>query len=102
MDQFPVGNWVAIAKPMPGREVPAVQAGPEFAGGGTCFAGRKGIATGRRKTFLAEEESSAGQDEMTVTREQSMARQATALSGRLTGNPHASAGRGHRIPLLGS
>jgi len=47
-----------------------------------------------------EEKSSAGQDEMTVTREQPMARQATALSGRQAGNPHASTGRPARIPLL--
>ena len=33
MDQFPVWNWVAIAKPMPEREVLAKRAGPEFAGG---------------------------------------------------------------------
>jgi len=72
-------------------------AGLEFAGGEMCPAGRNGITTGRRKTFLPEEKSSAGQDEMTVTREQAMARQATALFTRSWGNPCASVGRPVRL-----
>jgi hypothetical protein len=74
--------------------------GSEFAGGERFTAGRNGITTGRRKTILDEEKSSAGQDEMTVTREQAVARQTMALSGRQAGNPHASIGRPGRIPLL--
>ncbi len=62
----------------------------KFAGGDMPTAGRNGITTGRRKTFLTGEKSSAGQDEMTVIREQPLARQATELYRGPCGNFHAS------------
>ena len=89
MDQFPWG----IGSPSQTdavREDSAGQASPEFAGGDVPTAGRNGITTGRRKMFLHAGKSSAGQDEMTVTREQSLARQATERHRRSWGSPYPS------------